>query len=187
LNLELIMKAAPQTHHRRSIRLKRYDYAQPGAYFVTICAQNRECLFGEIVAGEMRLSEAGRIVLEEWERIPKIRSEIQLGEWIIMPNHIHGVIVITEKDSIVGAHGRAPLQDAMPKRAPRSLGALIAGIKSITTKRINVQRGMPGAPVWQRNYYEHIIRNEAEWEHIRGYIQINPVRWEEDQLNPRPS
>jgi REP element-mobilizing transposase RayT len=169
----------PARHHRRSIRLKGYDYTRAGAYFVTMVVKNRECLFGEVVAGEMRLNALGQIAAEEWERTPAIRAEIELDEWVVMPNHVHGIIVITA--NIVGATGRSPL----PGPAKRSLGAFVAGYKSAVTKRINEHRATPGVPVWQRNYYEHIVRNDEALHRIRRYIAENPLRWALDDENPR--
>ena len=178
-------------NHRRSIRLKGYDYTQPGAYFVTICTHGREILFGHVVDGEMALNEYGEIVREEWFRSTEIRAEVELfhDEFVIMPNHIHGIVWIVETDNPsvvgahghVGAHGRAPL---LPQRPPRSLGSFIAGFKSIVTKRINTLRNTPGAPVWQRNYYEHIIRNDRALNAIRRYIAANPACWHLDRYNP---
>nr|VFK15997.1 MAG: hypothetical protein BECKLPF1236B_GA0070989_10879 [Candidatus Kentron sp. LPFa] len=95
-----------ETHHRRSIRLRGYDYSQPGAYFLTICTQERECLFGDIVEGEMRLNHAGKIVAEEWRQTAAIRKEIQLDQWVVMPNHFHGILTIT--GPIVGAIHESP-------------------------------------------------------------------------------
>ena len=177
------MKYNPEKYHRRSIRLKEYDYSQAGAYFVTVCAWNRECLFGKVVDGEMQLNDIGRIVADEWTRSCEIRQEIELDEWIVMPNHIHGIIIITD----VGAHGRAPLQhdNTVLHREPRSLSSFIAGFKSATTKRINQTRGTPGVQLWQRNYYEHVIRNEESLNEIRQYISGNPKRWAEDEDNPK--
>ncbi|CAG0961673.1 hypothetical protein ANRL3_00918 [Anaerolineae bacterium] len=180
------MKYDPQKHHRRSIRLKGYDYTQAGAYFITICVHNRECLFGEIIDGEMRLNEYGQIVAEEWAKSSEIRKEIEMDEWVVMPNHIHGIVVIADSVGAhgVGAHGRAPLRAAHLQRQPRSLGSFVAGSKSATTKRINMMRGTQGAPVWQDNYYEHIVRNENDLNRIREYIINNPARWDADQENP---
>ena len=183
----------PARHHRRSIRLKGYDYTQAGAYFVTLCVQGRECLLGAVTAGEMILNELGQIVREEWERSSEIRREIELDEFVVMPNHTHGIVWIIETDDVrasvrppqpapVRAHGRAPQR--APQRAPKSLGSFVAGFKSAATKRINEQRGMPGVPVWQRNYYEHIIRNDADLQRIREYIVNNPLKWDLDQLHP---
>ena len=176
------MKYDPKKHHRRSIRLKGYDYSQAGAYFVTICTKDRACLLGAVVDGDMRLNEFGEIVRDEWLRSTDIRREMKLNpdEFVVMPNHIHGIIWIVG-DNIVGAHGRAPLP---VQRMPRSLASFIAGFKSVTTKRINERRGTPGAPIWQRNYYEHIIRKDDELNQIREYIMNNSFKWEFDRENP---
>ena len=175
----------PKIHHRRSIRLRGYDYSQAGAYFITICTYQRECLFGEIVNSQMCLNKIGCIVAEEWLRSSEIRPGIELDEWIIMPNHIHAIVVFTHS---VGAHSCAPLPDAplqgMPYRKPRSLSSMIAGFKSAATKRINEIRQTPAIPVWQRNYYEHIIRNEESLHNIRQYITNNPSNWLYDSENP---
>jgi putative transposase len=174
-----------KTHHRRSIRLPDHDYTSPGAYFVTICTHQGKSLLGDVVDGEVVLNEYGRIAQEEWLASEKIRREMEMDAFVIMPNHIHGIVWIrdTDDDSTVGtqdvgAHGRAPL------RAPRSLGSFIAGYKSAVTRHINRMRGTPGAPVWQRNYYEHIIRNDRSLKQIRDYMQHNPARWPEDHLHP---
>ena len=189
-----------QRHRRRSIRLRGYDYTQPGAYFVTVCTHHREPLFGQVTNGEMILNEWGRIVWEEWFRSAEIRAEIELfpDEFVVMPNHIHGIVWIVEtRDSAkyenarptVGAHGNAPGAHRRAPlhlhRPPRSLGSFIAGFKSIVTKRINARRGTPGARIWQRNYWEHIIRDERALDAIRRYIEANPQRWHLDRYNPQ--
>jgi len=180
----------PFKHHRRSIRLRGYDYTQAGAYFVTIVARNRECLFGAVVDGVMHVNACGEIVVEEWLRSAEIRKEIELDEWVVMPNHLHGIVVIVSDGDVavpdVGAHGRAPLQvSPMPLYCPaKSLGSFIAGFKSAVTKRINETRGTPGIPVWHRNYFEHIIRNEKSLNAIRAYIVGNPANWAHDEENP---
>lgn len=176
------MEHHPDRQNRRSLRLPDYDYRQVGAYFVTICAWGRECLFGDIVDGEMRLNELGRIADEEWRRTADIRDEIEMDAYVVMPNHLHGIVIITSRPDpfpSVGAHGRAPLQ-----RPPKSLGSFIAGFKSSVTKRINLHRDNPGAPVWQRNYYERVIRDPDELTRIRQYIADNPALWAEDDENP---
>ncbi len=179
------MRYNPNVHHRRSIRLRGYDYSKAGAYFVTICTQNRECLFGDVLDNEMRLNDLGRIVADEWMKTAEIRNGIELDEWVVMPNHFHGIVVIM--DDSVGAHGRAPLPPAnhrMLWRQPKSLGSLIAGYKSAVTKHVNELRRMPGAKLWQHNYWEHIVRNEPELNRIREYIQNNTIQWESDKLHP---
>ncbi len=203
------MRYDPEKHHRHTIRLRGYDYTQAGAYFVTLCTQDREHLFGEVVDGEMRLNEYGFIVREEWFRSADIRREIELfaDEFVVMPNHIHGIVWIMESTGVgatgvgatgvgatgvgatgvgatgVGATGRSPLQEQPRGPAKRSLSSFIAGFKSAAAKRINERRGMPGTPVWQRNYYEHVIRNEDSLDRIREYIMTNPLRWHLDREN----
>ncbi len=161
---------------RRSIRLKGYDYGQTGAYFVTVCAYNRECLFGDIADGNMMLNECGMVVRDEWEKSANIRLEIKLDSFIVMPNHFHGIV------HIVGANGRSPLHRT--GMGSKTLSSFVAGYKSAVTKRINELRQTPGVPVWQRNYYEHIVRSEEELGRIREYIIHNPVQWANDRNNP---
>lgn len=167
-------------HQRHSIRLKDYDYSQAGAYFVTICTHKKEFLFGNVVNGEMRLNELGKVVQDEWHRSAKMRREIELDTFVVMPNHIHGIV------TIVGAQGLAPLQHGHPplQRRPRSLSTFVTGFKSAVTRRINDLRGTPYTPVWQRNYYEHVIRNEDDLDEIREYIVHNPLKWDLDSENP---
>jgi len=178
----------PDKHHRRSIRLPGYDYSRSGAYFVTICAQDRACLFGDIADGVMRLNDAGRVVADSWQWLESQYDYVELDEWMVMPNHIHGIIVITDDNDNGGCRGgsrTAPTGDARnatPKRKP--IGRLIGAFKTVSTKRINELRGTPGISVWQRNYYEHIIRNNDELNRIRDYIANNPKQWEIDQENP---
>jgi REP element-mobilizing transposase RayT len=254
----------PQKHHRRSIRLKDYDYSQAGAYFVTICTYNRVCLFGEIANGKMHLNEYGETVCDEWLRSSIIRPNVELDEWVVMPNHIHGIVVITRRGTSQGrgvlptdgrgvlptdgrgvlptdgrgelptdgrgvlptdgrgelptdgrgelptdgrgelptegrgvlptdgrgvlpTDGRGVLQYAptgmLKFQSPsQTIGAIVRGFKSAATKRINIQRDMPGVPVWQRNYWEHIIRNEQSYINIATYIINNPAKWESDKL-----
>jgi REP element-mobilizing transposase RayT len=139
----------------------------------------------------MQVNALGKVVQEEWSRSVEIRQEIRLDAFVVMPNHIHGIVVISNDvhDDEVGAHGRAPLHSDRPPptsrgRPPRSLGAFIAGFKAVVTKRINENRGTPGAPVWQRNYYEHVIRSDDELNRTIQYITDNPARWAEDAENP---
>ena len=168
----------PETRRRRSIRLRDYDYSRAGAYFITVCTVGRELLFGEVKDDEMALNELGWIVEEEWLQSARIRSEIELDAWVVMPNHIHGIVIIADESR----RGDRPVARGGPR--PKSLGAMMAGFKSAVTKRINAMRGTPGALVWQRNYYEHIIRNESTLYWIRQYIADNPAGWSEDPENP---
>jgi len=186
----------PDKHHRRSIRLKGYNYTQAGAYFVTLCAWQRECLFGEILGGEMQLNDYGRVLEEEWLRTAEVRPNVDLDAFVIMPNHLHGVIVICDQcrrgEPLARPYGPyrpcRPTAPAAPTGTVRivagSLGAIIGQIKSITTKRINALRNAPGQPVWQRNYHEHIIHSETALNNIRQYIAHNPMLWIEDEENP---
>ena len=176
----------PDIHHRRSIRLTGYDYASTGAYFVTICTHNRECLFGEITDGAMCTNSLGQIVSSEWLLTDALRREITLDAYVVMPNHFHAIVVTTAPTgrssghpASGGAHSRAPLQ-----RRPRSLASLMAGFKASVTTRINAVRESPGTPVWQRNYYEHVIRSETDLVRLREYIAANPARWPEDENHP---
>ena len=176
--------------HRRSVRLQGYNYAHPGAYFVTICTQGRKCLFGEITNGEMRLNPFGNVVLEEWIRTAKVRKNIELDSFVVMPNHFHGIIELF--DTAVGATRRVALSGTTHRVAPTmamgpasgSIGAIIGQFKSVVTKRINEMRGILSSPLWQRNYYEHVIRNENELNKIREYILSNPLQWVQDRENP---
>ena len=178
----------PQRHRRRSIRLKGYDYSQTGAYFVTVCAHNRECLFGEIVAAEMRLNETGEAVAECWDHLTDHFPHVELDAFVAMPNHVHGIIVIADGDGRGKAF--AGVRKCFTPTVKRgslagSLCAAVQNFKSVSTRKINQRRDTRGAPVWQRNYYEHIIRNEKELDRIRAYIAGNPARWNEDVENPR--
>ena len=177
------MKFNPDKHHRRSIRLKGYDYSQAGAYFVTIVAYQRECLFGEVVDGKVRLNEFGVIAQKEWERTAIVRPNVELGTFIVMPNHVHGILIFTDDDAnTVGATRRvAPTKTTLQSG---SLGAVMGQFKSIVTKRINVLRDLSGIPVWQRNYYDCIIRDEREMDRIHRYIESNPSMWADDDENP---
>ncbi|MBI3800669.1 MAG: hypothetical protein HY268_27290 [Deltaproteobacteria bacterium] len=252
----------PEKHHRRSIRLKGYDYAQAGAYFVTICAYRRECLFGQVENGVVVLSQYGRLVEQCWQVLPRDFPRVELDAFVIMPNHLHGIIVLTgcltagrgeafaqrfqeesrstsanasplrlahgtqpgslaaivqnfQEESrstpanalpLRSAHGTQPGSlaaivqnfqeqprstpaNALPLRSahgtqPGSLAAIVQNFKSVSTRKINRMRATPGMPVWQGNYHEHIIRDEAELSCIREYIVNNPLQWALDRENP---
>ncbi|WP_026370681.1 transposase [Kallotenue papyrolyticum] len=176
----------PQRHHRRSIRLKGYDYAQPGAYFITICTQHRACLFGEVVDGEMRLNDYGKIVEFTWHDLVNHISGIMLDAFVVMPNHVHGIVIITDGPGVVGAGSEpAPTTPATAHTARHGLPEIVRQFKTFSARRINALRGTPGVSVWQRNYYEHIIRNDEALERIRRYILENPARWMRDREKPR--
>ena len=177
---------------RRSIRLHEYDYSQAGAYFVTICAFRRIHLFGEVARGRVELTEIGNIINQEWLKSLTLRRELMLDRYVIMPDHMHGIVIIQS----VGAHGRAPAvitpngraHSRAPLRPTRSLGSFIAQFKAAVTARVNAMRGMPGEPVWQRGYYEHVIRHEQELTAARAYICDNPAAWSlSEEYPPMPN
>ncbi len=161
------MKFDPKIHHRRSIRLQGYDYSQAGAYFVTITTHGRECLFGEIHQGQMTLNQFGKIVQQAWLDLPRHYPHIELGAFGIMPDHVHMVVIFNDSPA--------------PKRHP--LSEIIRAFKSFSAKRINLLRKSQGIPVWQRNYYEHIIGSDDEQDRIHLYIENNPANWINDTAN----
>ncbi|WP_429885137.1 transposase [Geoalkalibacter halelectricus] len=189
----------PEIHNRKSMRLRNFDYAGASAYFVTVCTWQRACLFGEVVDGNVRLNELGMVVRDEWLRTPQVRPKVVLDEFVVMPNHFHAIFWITDP---VGAHRCAPWSNTAPipqpgmndggrahvsaplRRKSNSLGSIIAGFKSAATKRINALRDASGRPVWQRNYYEHVIRGERDLHAIRQYVADNPAQWEMDTNHP---
>jgi putative transposase len=182
------MSYNPNRHHRRSIRLKGYDYSHTGVYFITLCTYDRECLFGEIVRGTMQLNKFGEIVAEEWLKSVEIRQEIELDNWVIMPNHFHAIVIIDRAISDRGECNSPESSDSSKsdkiQMRPRSLSSLVTGFKSSVTRRINQNRNHSDCPVWQRNYYDHIVRDTDSWEKIFNYIDANPSNWEIDRLHP---
>jgi len=167
----------PERYKRRSIRLVWHDYGSAGAYFVTICARGKECIFD--------MPELRDAVEEAWHQIPFHLPNARLDESVVMPNHVHGILWILE-GNVVGAQHAAPLHG---RRAfavkPGSLGAIVRSFKAAAARRVNVIRRTPGAPLWQRNYYERVIRNDDELSSIRQYIHVNPLKWDLDRENPR--
>jgi len=172
------LKYNAEIHHRCSIRLKGYDYSHEGAYFVTICAWNRECIFGDVVDGEMQLNGYGEVAGESWIWLSRQYGYVDIDKWVVMPNHMHGIVIIN--NSSRGGSRTAPTETIKRK----SLGRLIGAFKTVSSKQINQIRKNPGVPLWQRNYYEHIIRNDDELNRIREYIVNNPAQWAEDEENP---
>ena len=213
----------PNIHHRRFIRLKGYDYSSPGAYFVTTVTHKRECLFGEIVEGSMHLSKMGVIVQQVWLESPNRYFHVVLDAFCIMPNHIHGIIILTDTLGRGGSELQRPsvtdqirekskiesdapqtrpyiqrpsvtdqireeskIESNAPQTRPytrHGIPEIIRAVKSFSARRINRFRGISGVPVWQRNYYERIIRNENELNTIRRYILYNPLQWKLDGEN----
>ncbi len=187
-------------HHRRSIRLQGYDYSQAGAYFVTVVTWDRACLFGDVVDGEMRLNDVGQMVAAAWDALSNRFPIVALDAFAILPNHVHGIVVIAtnENTNDVGA-GLVPAHDmtiigateatgATTRVAP-TVGDIVGAFKSLTTvhytRGIKTYRWPPFLRhLWQRNYYEHIIRNEESLNRIREYIVNNPIQWDLDRENP---
>ena len=164
----MIMKYDPDKHHRRSIRLKGYDYTQNGAYFVTICTWHRQNLFGDIVSGEMQLSRNGEIIESYWDNLIKHHRHVELDQFVIMPNHVHGIILLAEHQVI--ANG---LSDGLNKLRPQRHGLpeIIRGFKTFSARSINRHHKLTGVSVWQRDYYEHIIRN---YKRLIRFVVTNP-------------
>jgi len=162
--------------HRRCLRLKTYDYSQAGAYFVTITIQNRLCLLGEVRAGVMVLSPAGRLVSDGWEALPTQFAGVTLDAFVVMPNHLHGILILGGEKGIMLDNGP-------------TLGDVICGFKSSVTIAYGCRVRNLGWPpyrrrLWQRNYYEHVIRSRASLERVRRYIADNPFKWTLDSENP---
>jgi putative transposase len=171
----------PQIHHRRSVRLKGYDYAQAGAYFVTICTHEKECLFGHVENDEMILNETGKIAYNEWLRTPLLRPNVSLDVFEIMPNHMHGIIIINDFPIIHSDELNSPRELKPAFRSPsKTVGSIVRGYKSTVSSQINA-RGVEDS-VWQRDYHEHIIRNEKSYQHISDYIVNNPKNWRQDKF-----
>jgi putative transposase len=206
----------PEKHHRRSIRLPEYDYASPGAYFVTICVRGGECLLGAVVGDEMQRNQLGQIAHDMWLQLPGHFSNVIVDAFVVMPNHVHAIIEIQAPSDLVGegkkGEGTSPLQIPRHEKDARrgavaapiglagppdvpacaaplpareaTLGQMVAYYKYQTTKHINELRTMPGVPFWQRNYWEHIVRDDHSLRRIRQYIEDNPARWVADRLHP---
>ena len=169
----------PRFHGRKSNRLTGYDYAGFGAYFITICAARRGRLFGRIKGGVFVPNDHGHLIVEAWLETATVRQEVTLDAWVLMPDHFHALLWI-ENDST----SSEPIIPRFGYRVPRSLGSLVAGWKSSATSRVyemRETRGWPLVQIWQRNYHDHILRDESELPLIREYIENNPARWEEDE------
>lgn len=172
-------KYDPKIHHRRSIRLPEYDYSQDGWYYVTLCIIGDKCLLGKFTNGRIQLYRYGQIVDNCWKWLARQYAYVHLDEYVVMPNHLHGIIII--RRDLKGGSLTAPT-GYMKKIKP--LSRLVGAFKTVSTKQINIIRNTPGRKMWQRNYYEHIIRNEEELNHIRRYISDIPINWRKDEKNP---
>jgi REP element-mobilizing transposase RayT len=175
------MKYDPNKHHRRSIRLPGYDYRTPGAYFITICSWQRECLFGEVINDKMQLSPYGKTVLFNWSLLPKRYQNVALDNFIVMPNHVHGIIVLKGSPERNSTESK---KFGHRKSKIHPLSEIVRGLKTSSARRINQMRYLTSLSVWQRGYYEHIIRNEESLVAIREYIVNNPLLWGKDELYP---
>ena len=169
----IAMSAGRPLPRRRSPRRRGHDYTQAAAYFVTICTQNRVPTFGHVAGGMMCLNEIGAFVAEEWEKSSTIRQEIVTDAFVVMPDHVHGIVAIRRRGDRPVARTTV-LPTARNGPVPASLGAFIAGFKAAVTVRINRARHQPGAAVWQRGYHESLIRDAAALDRIRRYIRRNP-------------
>ena len=182
-------------HHRRSIRLKDYDYSSNGAYFVTMVTWHRDMLFGKIENESVVLNEFGAIADACWREIPKHFANVELGAYVVMPNHVHGIVAIHANDKSADAGNSAQqhvgaMQCIAPTPTvtrpvgskPGSLGAIIGSYKSAVSYRI--RKALNATSIWQRNYYEHIIRDEQDLQNKTDYIEANPSLWDEDDNNP---
>jgi putative transposase len=207
----------PYRHHRRSIRLKGYDYTQSGLYFLTICVQHRQCLFGDVMHGVMMHNDAGRMVENEWLKLSERFRHIRLYEYIVMPNHFHAIVEIVGATLVVAqTDGTDPIKGQPQGIAPtaivthdtdpmngqpqgiartaithnrhdKRLGDVVGAFKSLVT--VEYIRGIQNhgwqpfhGAVWQRNYWEHIIRNEQSYHNIAEYITHNPTSWHDDRF-----
>ncbi|HXF49220.1 MAG TPA: transposase [Verrucomicrobiae bacterium] len=193
------MKFDPEKQHRKSIRLPEYDYSGEGAYFVTICTQNRECLFGNIRNGKMELSAIGRVVRDCWKEIPKHFDHARVKDFVVMPNHLHGIVVLEKRveyiqplqkqmgNQIVGvqyiepAFQKGTARYQYQKVAPNSVGSIVRSYKAAVSRIC--RENLLHSPIWQRNYYEHIVRSGQELYKIREYIRANPLMWKTDPEN----
>lgn len=166
-----------KSNHRQSHRLRYYNYSREGIYFVTICTRDRQCLFGEISEVTMKLSEMGKIAEKCWNDIPKHFPHMVLDDYIVMPNHIHGIIIINQ--SLKKGECYSPLQ---LRGTSKTIGSAIRGFKIGVTQW--ARKNTTLNDVWQRNYYEHVVRNDLSFYQIKEYILHNPEKWSQDKLHP---
>jgi putative transposase len=186
-NLRMTQEPLPQ---RKSPRLQGYDYSREGAYFVTICTHGRAYLFGDVVDNQMRLNDVGAIADETWYTIPLHHPHVELDAFVVMPNHVHGIIVI-HRDSV--GTGRAPSVPIPPSAlsipsfdtTKQTLGVVIGAYKSAITKAVNRRMGLRAPLMWQVRFHDHIIRDARELDIFRAYVADNPARWEQDTFYGR--
>jgi REP element-mobilizing transposase RayT len=179
--------SALPSRRRSSLRLRGFDYTQPGAYFITVCTHRRETLFGTVVDQIVRPSAEGEIAGRTWLHLPNHYPNCELDAFVVMPNHVHGILILGAR---VGA-GFKPAPTSREEASPegtvgrwQSLSEMIRGFKTFSARRINELRGTRGKPVWQRGFYEHVIRTDTDLDRIREYIEANPGCWADDDENP---
>jgi putative transposase len=185
-----------KSKRRRPMRWRGYDYSKPGMYFVTVCTAKRASLFGGVLDGKMWVNDAGQAIEAVWSELPRHYGVLETDAFIVMPNHVHGIIILhraEDKFALIGAGSPRPVlpsgspgikKGAVTAPLPVTLGKAVAFFKYETTKRLNAANRTPGAHLWQRNYYEHVIRDGDSLDRIRRYIADNPARWAFDRENP---
>jgi putative transposase len=179
----------PEKHNRKSLRLKHYDYTKRGEYFITICTENKKFLFGDVVNAKMHLNDFGRIAARCWLEIPIHFEKVDLDVFVAMPNHVHGILALNYPDKeikVINGRGTAccAQKRSFGSAIPGALSTIIRSYKSAVSKEINNLLKTPGNKIWQRNYYDHIIRFDNEFWDIHYYIVRNPEDWEKDMYNP---
>ncbi|MBI5063165.1 MAG: transposase [Desulfatitalea sp.] len=190
------MSYDPDRHRRRSIRLHGYDYSKAGAYFITVCTRRRLCLLGDIIDGEMRLNDAGKTVHTVWESLPEHYPNVKLDAFVIMPNHMHGIVWLVGAGFKPAPTKPAPTKPAItrpaitkpagttPAAKKHGLSEIVRDFKTFSARQINSIYNTAGTSFWQRNYYEHIIRDEESMNRIREYVSGNPAFWADYKENP---
>ena len=170
---------------RKSPRLPGYDYRQEGAYFVTICTHQRLQIFGSVVNEAIQLSDIGKIAYDLWTTIPEHHTNIILDAYVVMPNHMHGIVFITDQPTIDMTHTSFAAHETRTQHngmRSRTLGAVIGSYKSAVSRKINQVTGLVAPIVWQSSFHDHIIRNDESLNRIREYVYTNPMRWAEDMF-----
>ena len=164
------MSSMPPMRSRHTPRLQGHDYSQPGTYFITICAVNRECIFGEVIEEHVQCNMLGDIVAQDWVALPQHFSSVAISDYVVMPNHMHGILTLD-----------AP---TVSEDKSRSLSVIMGSFKSGVSRRINVLRDTPGTDIWQRSFHDRLVRSERELFQFQKYIAGNPLRWALDVENP---
>ncbi len=169
------MELFKNTYRTKSHRLRNWDYSNTGYYYITICTSNKKKFFGEIVQGNIELTNIGKIIQTEWLKSFEMRKELSCDIYVIMPNHIHAILILTNQEMYI------PQLNKQILMKPKSISSFVSGFKSSVTKEIRYIKQISNFKVWQKGYYDHIIRNEIELEKIREYIHDNPLNWEFDE------